>query len=728
VLAAVPLAAQETIGSAEIAAQGFYAPGGVEPVRATTGLAVSFRHVLPSGALLEGRAEDYASSGLRLTENYLKVRGLKAGAWKLELSGGDLMTPGRPMDLFLPQVYTPHIRLRGLRAEGIRGRLSWTGYAGVVTFLEGPRLPFSVRGPQNLAGGVVRWKAAERLEFAGQLDTLGTDAGRAEARPYLMPPGRLYARSAQATLAARWKAAEGVEVVGEAAYTAGRPRDGSTVRPAPGNGMVSGTFERGRWLGRASWLRQTAGYLPVAGYFAGDRGGGFVEGQARALRNVDLFASAGTLRNNFERNPEAWSFRSKMATAGASVRLPANLSVNAQHSVMRLESDAPGLPERRRNENAQSTLTLSKSHRRQTTRLTWREFDMKMAGQRSRQRAVEGEQMVRIGQWTASGAVRWNASQSAQRRDAVFVRGMVQGRVRRMTLHGYTEVGRDLANETLFALNQVQTTVAGVNLPIGRDWSIQGDVLRNHLVTALNPQSVFAMSSHGAPLQMALGGLDRWNVFVRVVRQARWGGPAPAGSVAGRLEAMAPVMGSVEGFVREADGTPGAGIPVVLDGRRVAYTDETGRYRFADVLPGAYRVELSPRALPAEFDPAGTTAETAQVRSAKVARVDLRLERLSALHGQVLGAPGAAVGNLVLRLEGTARATTPWDDGRFAFHNLPAGRYRVVMEQATAPAGYRLAGEDAVEVEVRHGEETPEVFFVFEPVRVEKPVRRVELD
>ena len=120
-------AAQESRGTAEIAAQGFYAPGGVEPVRATTGMAASFRYILPTGALLEGRAEDYASSGLRLTENYLTVRGLAAGAWRMEFSGGDLQTPGRPMDVFMPQVFTPLIRMGGARVSGIRRRRRWSG-------------------------------------------------------------------------------------------------------------------------------------------------------------------------------------------------------------------------------------------------------------------------------------------------------------------------------------------------------------------------------------------------------------------------------------------------------------------------------------------------------------------------------------------------------------------------------------------------------------------------
>ncbi len=722
------LAGQESVGSAEIAAQGFYAPGGAEPVRAMSGLAVRFRYVLPAGALLEGRAEDYASSGLRLTENYLTVRGLAAGAWKVEVSGGDLMTPGRPIDLFLPQVYTPQVRMRGARAEAIRGRLSWTGYAGAVTFLEGPRLPFSVRGPQTMAGGGVRWKAGERLELAGQVDTLGTSAGRLAGRPYLAPQGRQYARSTQATVAGRWTAAEGIELLAEAAYTAGRPLDAATVRPAPGNAMVSGKYERGRWLGRASWLRQTAGYLPVAGYFAGDRGGGFLEGRVQVRKGIDLFGLAGTLRNNFENNPNAWSFRSKSASAGASVDLPWRLVVNGQYSVMRMESRSPGPALGRVNQNAMTMLAATKSYGRQTTRVNVREFDLRMEGLRTKQRATEAEQMVRIGNWTASGAVRWNASQSVQRRDALFVRGMVQARARRMTLHAYTEVGRDLANETLFALNQVQTTVAGINLPVARNWSIQGDVLRNNLVTSLNPQAVFAFASQGVPLQLALGGLDRWNIFIRVARQVHWGGPAPAGSVAGTLHDMAPVTGTVEGFVKEDDGTPAAAIPVVLDGHRVAYSEEDGRFRFADVMPGEHRVELSPRELPAEFDPAGTRAATVDVRSAKRARADLTLERLTELNGQVFGLTGPAVEALVVRLEGTARLTTPRDDGRFAFYNLPAGRYRVLLDVESLPAGYRLVGEAAAETEARRGAEANEVFFVLEPVRTVKPVRTVVLD
>jgi hypothetical protein len=289
-------------------------------------------------------------------------------------------------------------------------------------------------------------------------------------------------------------------------------------------------------------------------------------------------------------------------------------------------------------------------------------------------------------------------------------------------------VGRDLANDTLFALNQVQTTVAGFHLPVGKDWSVQGDVLRNHMAMALNPQSAFVLALQGAPPQLALGGMERWNIFVRVTRQVRWGGVAPSGSSARTLAAMAPVMGSVEGFVKEPDGTPGVGIPVVLDGRRVEYTDETGRYRFPDVMQGEHRVELSPRELPAEFDPAGTPPGLIHVQSAKVARVDLTLERLTALRGQVLGVTGTDVEAVVIRLEGTDRATTARDDGHFGFYNLRAGRYRAVVEEGTVPAGWRLATPAAVEVQIGGQEEGPEVFFVLERVKVEKRVRTITLD
>lgn len=720
--------AQESRGTAEIAAQGFYAPGGTEPVRAMTGVAASFRYILPTGALLEGRAEDYASSGLRLTENYLTVRGLAAGAWKLELTGGDLQTPGRPVDVFMPQVFTPLIRMRGARVAGIRGRLSWTGYAGAVTFLEGPRLPFSVRGPQTMTGGGVRWKAGEKLEFAGQVDTLRTDPERAAARPFMSQTGRQYASSTQATVAADWKPAEGVRVVGEAALTTGRPADELTVKPARGNALVSGEYERGRVMARASWLRQTAGYLPVAGYFAGDRGGAFVEGRVRVTKGVEVNGSTGSLRNNFENNPAAWGFRSKSASAGVSAQMPGRVMVSGHLSQMRLESAVPGERASRRNVNRQVLLAAARSYGRQTTRVNWRSFDLETGAVKSRQGAVEAEQSVQMGRWTASGAVRLNNMQGAQRRDAVFVRGMVQGRARRMTFHAYSEVGRDLANHTLFALNQVQTTVAGFHMPVGKDWSVQGDVLRNHMAMALNPQSAFVLAMQGAPPQLALGGMERWNVFVRVTRQVRWGGPAPAGSGARTLHAMAPVMGSVEGFVKEPDGTPGVGIPVVLDGRRIEYTDETGRYRFPDVMQGEHRVELSPRELPAEFDPAGTPPGLIHVQSAKVARVDLTLERLTALRGQVLGVTGTEAEGVVIRLEGTDRATTPRDDGHFGFYNLRAGRYRAVVEEGTVPAGWRLATPAAVEVDVRGQEEGPEVFFVLERIRVEKRIRTITLD
>jgi hypothetical protein len=722
------LVAQESRGWAEIAAQGFYAPGDFEAARATSGVAARFHYVLPTGALLEGRAENYASSGLKLTENYLTLRGFKAGAWKMEFTAGDFLTLPRALDFTLPQVYSPQLRLRGARAEAIRGRLAWTGYAGILTLLEGPRLPFSLLGPQSLAGGSVRWAATETLEFAGQVNILATDPDRAAARSYLFQAGRQYSRASQSAASAQWKPRDGIRVFGELAHTTGAPMDRLTVRPARGNAMGAAEVDRRWFMFRGSWLRQTAGYTPVAGYFSGDRGGGLMESRLQPFRWFSLFGSAGSLRNNFENNPAAWTFRTKMSNAGAILELPGRFSITAQVSSIRLASLLPRQMESRDTRNQQYMLMASKGYGRYLTRVSWRAFDIRSQPAPVRQNAAEAEQVVRAGTWTASVAVRLNEAVGEHRRNTAFVRGMLQGRVGRVTMHAYSEVGRDLANETLFALNQIQTTVAGFTAPVGKAWSVQGEVLRYSLATAMNPQSAFAMSSQGVPLQMMFAGMNRWNILFRVVRTLHWGGPVPAIATARTLEAMAPVSGALEGTVLDEEGEPLGGIPVVLDGHRIEYSKDNGRYRFVDVHAGEHIVELSPRELPAEFDPAGIGRARINVRSAKTERVDFSLRRLASLRGQVLGIPLSKAEELVLRIESSGRRTTPNDEGHFAFHNLPAGIYRVTVDESTIPSGYGLASPASIEIEIGPDGSNVDAVFVFKQFELVKPVRRVELN
>jgi hypothetical protein len=186
-------------------------------------------------------------------------------------------------------------------------------------------------------------------------------------------------------------------------------------------------------------------------------------------------------------------------------------------------------------------------------------------------------------------------------------------------------------------------------------------------------------------------------------------------------------VGAVEGFVKEADGTAVAGIPVVLDGYKTALTDEQGRYRLIDVMQGEHKVELSPRELPAEYDPASGAPGQIHVRSARTERRDFSLVRLLSLTGQVLAPPDSKVEEIVIRLEGTRRLTTPDEDGRFAFYNLPAGEYVVVVDESTIDGTRRLSGPGKAPVTLRQGGEPAEVIFGLEAVEKAKPVRQIDL-
>jgi hypothetical protein len=56
------------------------------------------------------------------------------------------------------------------------------------------------------------------------------------------------------------------------------------------------------------------------------------------------------------------------------------------------------------------------------------------------------------------------------------------------------------------------------------------------------------------------------------------------------------------------------------------------------------------------------------------------------------------VENAVIRLAGTNRYTTPYQDGSFAFYNLREGEYEVVFDEQMLPEGYMLASPARVRV------------------------------
>lgn len=182
------------------------------------------------------------------------------------------------------------------------------------------------------------------------------------------------------------------------------------------------------------------------------------------------------------------------------------------------------------------------------------------------------------------------------------------------------------------------------------------------------------------PVAIGLSPVDSEDVQIAVSAGNRFtwehaGDLLPAFGPFGRMEGR----GTIEGVVTA--GGPLKGIPILLDGRPVAITDEEGRFRLARVPEGAVAigVDLS------RADPSisGEESRIVNVVRGEVARVEFPLERGYFVQGALLcREPPVPVANASLVLVGEEiayRAETSAVGG-FQFANVRPGRYALLID------------------------------------------------
>ena len=151
---------------------------------------------------------------------------------------------------------------------------------------------------------------------------------------------------------------------------------------------------------------------------------------------------------------------------------------------------------------------------------------------------------------------------------------------------------------------------------------------------------------------------------------------------------------SVSGTVTDAAGAPLSGIYVYLSGDNgswSAYTDGSGRYSIAPVVPGTYTLQFSDgsRTYQSEYwDDAGDVgaATPITVGDGDVQVLDAALAATAdgSVAGTVAGSDGSGAAGVTVDLydesSGYTRSTTTGADGAFVFASVPVGGpYRVVV-------------------------------------------------
>jgi hypothetical protein len=728
--------AQESAGQAEVAMQGYYMSGSQQPLIETSGMAENSTQFLPGLGLLTTNIEGYGGDGFRTGNLYAGLQGTPIWGWHWDFIGGDYHFSSYLVENPFSNVYTPEIAGRGAQIAMKRTNRTYQFFVGEDTVLAGERIPFRLILPQRIIGASMQQKVGEHWAFGLRYMNLATSSSALTEDANYILPGRTYQGSNSLTFQSTYSFSEHLKFYGETGYGMASGFTPLPVGQKPFSFLAGPSWETSKFTVRANYVRQSTTYMPLLGYFAGDRKGPYVEGRYRPFGRLEFYGSTSAYSNNLEKNPNLPSFSSSEYSAGASATLPWKLSASASLTALKLTEVEPGQPGVLPSNNSQINLTVSRPIWRHNLRFSLIDMKLNVNSQPQTQRFEDIEDSFTVKHIVLGGAMRLQNTQSqsspssTQNLNTIFYRGSIQANIKRISVYGYLEKGNDLINQSVFSTNSVSSTVLGMSAPLFSGWTLHFEAFQNQLLTSLNPENIFLFGNSDQGLNTQLANFNQRSIYFKISKRYSWGKPLEQGSTMEQYAAVhAPLVGSVEGLVMEASlsgPVPAPNVGVILDHGRTAESDNTGHYVFADVPEGQHEVELNMEELPADYSPGPENVAHVSVAPRSIARTDFDVTRLANLSGTIVAPKDVQVENIVVRIVGTKLYTTPYPDGTFSFYNLSEGHYEVEIDEGTLPEGYILASP--ARVAVTAASSGPEATIGFElkvkPQAV-KPVREM---
>ena len=729
-LAAGPNLFAQSSGQAEVALQGYYMAGSGQPLLDTSGMALRFKEFIPGVGLLDGSLEGYGGNGFHTGTSFVGLEQVPIWGWKWDFIGGDFQFPSNMVENPFLNIYTPEISGRGVRIVVRRTNRSYQFFVGEETLLGGPRIPFRLVLPQRVMGATLWQKVGERWEFGVRYMNLATNSSALQSEPTFFFPGHDFRSWNSATFQSSYRFTKRLKFYTEASLSTASTFTPLPVGQQPFSLLVGPAWDSDKFSFRANYVRQSTTYMPMLGVFLGDRKGPYVEGHYRPAHWMDMYGSASSYSNNLENNPELPTYHSSGETAGASFLLPWKLNGGVSLSSIRFTVRDPARPGESISDNRQLTLNLTRPMRHHNLRLSYIDMKLNTNTLPQTQHFTEVEDNFMWKRLVIGGATRIQNSMSTETRNTLFFRGSLQANLKRVTAYGYFEKGNDLVNKSIFSTNSFNSTVLGASTPLLKGWALQVEAFRNKLLTDLNPENVFLFGNNGFGLNTELAAFNQWSAFIRISKHFQWGKEMPGGgTIEEYTEAHAPLVGSVQGLVLEqslAGPRPASNVGVSLDSYREATTDAKGHYEFSEVPEGPHEVALNLERLPTEYELGPATKGRVKVEPRAIARTDFNVVRLAMLSGKVAAPVGTPVEDIVIRLAGTNRYTTPYQDGSYFFYNLREGECEVAIDPQTVPEGYLLASPATAHASARSVTTAPPIVFELkEKPQAVKPVREI---
>ena len=716
-------------GQAEFAFQGNYLGGVSQPFLDITGLAIHGQESLPGVGLLTANIEGYDSEArFAAGENLLELRGAPWLNSYWTITGGDFRTPGTLVEFPFNNIFNPDIEGRGIRLQATRGDAEYGFLLGDQTLTAGFRVAYRLVTPQRMLGVSMKRRLSARFESGLRLMQFSASQQAIADNTYLFPPGRTQPTVRTLAWQSLYRPGERMKIYSEVS----QPVDmaGRTVTSVLG-GFA---WEDQAFSFKANYVREGLLYMPLAGYFAGDRQGPFGETRWRPWKMVEFYASASQYRNNLEDNAALPRLTSFSTSAGASALLPGAISAAFTFSTLNFGETNAG-PASTTSHNQQLNANLSHTIRRHTLTATWRDIGLDTAASPQRERSWEGGDNFQTRHFSLGGSVRYQQESGIERRNSIFFQGLAQASVWRLTAYGNIEVGNDLANETLFSTNAYRTSVIGVAVRLMHGWNLETEMYRNLLNLTINPESIFVLQNSDAlagisPAAANLAVARQWTFYFRLSKQIQWGAGLPVQKPGQPPVNAAPLMGSIEGVVRSRS-TAGvddvSGVAVTLDGARTAVSGANGRYIFDNVPEGPHEVALALKELPADFDPGIPASSKLVVQPRRAANADFEVLPLLSIAGTLVGSPDVSLGAVVVRMAPGNRYTSTAENGRFHFYNVREGEYAIAIDMQTLPEDTVLTSPPSVKVIARLNAPPPRIEFRLARKSTRKPVRKIEI-
>jgi hypothetical protein len=712
-------------GQAEIAFQGYYLGNSGQSLSDVTGISTTFSTFFQGLGVASGSIENYGADGrFRTGNNYLDLKGVPLLGFHWRFTGGDFSVPTSLIPSPFSNIVLPELGAEGVKIEVSHDTLRYTFLYGVETLLAGPRVPFRYRTLQNVFATSVVQRIGEKLDLGFRVLNLSTGADASGTT--LFAPGQDFRRATTISTDLSYKASANLQFYAEAsAASASGSSIPTTSHQNPFSFTVGPAWNSPKLTIKANYVHQALSYLPIAGFFLGDRGGPFVEARLKPTDSIEFFGSASTYRNNMDNSQSLPTFHSSSTSAGASVQLPLQFSASGQLSTVDFSVKQPGT-DVSESHNQQLIATLGRPIRNHNVHVSFRDLSLKSDTGPQLQRSVEIEDVVQFNRFSLGGAVRGQHLITDQPKDTLFIRGSAQVQFGRFSAYAYIEHGNDLANRTVFLTSTFNTTVFGGALRIGKAWNLQVEASQNRLTTALNEENMFLLQNQGAFVTNAITGLNQWTAYFRLSRSVRWGRGLAVSDLDRYAAEQLPIVGTVEGTVTEGEAAfnqPAKGIPVILDDAHIVVTDQRGVFQFSRVPEGRHRVAVAVNQLPADYDPGTASETTVDVKPRRATNVAFQVIPLVFLTGGIIGKAGTSPDGVIVRLLSTNRYTTPDTGGRFAFYNLREGEYDLAIDPKSLPEFASLDRMTA-HVSLRRGDRPEEVIFHMEINQPEKPIRR----